>query len=124
MKLTKQDLMRLSKERLAEIILEMQEQPTLTTPSPNLLPYVSENYCSWYGAACPFSARNCLTCPYKQVSATTEAVPVNEYQPSQEVKATCIYNDGDFCKKGLPDAILWDAWLIRRNRNETHGITK
>ena len=39
MKLTKEDYMRLSKERLAELLVELQEQPTITTPEPSPMPY-------------------------------------------------------------------------------------
>lgn len=38
MKLTKQDYMRLSKERLAELLGELQEV-TITTPDPSPMPY-------------------------------------------------------------------------------------
>lgn len=38
MKLTKQDFMRLPKERLAELLVEMQEVPTITLPEPSPMP--------------------------------------------------------------------------------------
>jgi len=38
MKLTKEDYMRLPKERLAELLVEMQEVPTITTPEPMPIP--------------------------------------------------------------------------------------
>ena len=51
MKLTKQDLMRLPKERLAELLVELQEQPTITTPEPSPMPYKPYEpapYIPWY----------------------------------------------------------------------------
>ena len=47
MKLTKEDFMKLPKERLAELLVEMQEVPTITTPEqpisipapPSISPY-------------------------------------------------------------------------------------
>jgi hypothetical protein len=39
MKLTKEDYMRLPKERLAELLVELQETPTITTPDPSPMPY-------------------------------------------------------------------------------------
>ena len=43
MKLTKQDLMRLPKERLAELLVEMQDIPTITTPEPTPMPTLPYN---------------------------------------------------------------------------------
>ena len=51
MKLTKEDLMRLKKERLAELLVEMQDVPTITTPEPSPLPirpYEPGPYIPWY----------------------------------------------------------------------------
>ncbi len=39
MKLRKEDYMRLPKERLAELLVEMQEEQTITTPEPAPMPY-------------------------------------------------------------------------------------
>lgn len=68
MKLTKSDLMRLSKERLAEIILEMQEKETLTltTPAPELrlVPVqVDHPFCWEPGGMCTNPQMDCINCP-------------------------------------------------------------
>lgn len=73
MKLTKQDLMRLPKERLAEIIVEMQEKEMTLIPTPSITPespsiytkpcvYAPNGKCDYCGG--------CWLCPYKQTSAT------------------------------------------------------
>lgn len=68
MKLTKDDLMRLPKERLAEIIVEMQEEPlTLTTPEkgvPHFIPVqASHPYCWEPGGMCTNPQMDCINCP-------------------------------------------------------------
>ena len=54
MKLTKEDFMKLSKERLAELLVEMQEAPTITTPEPTPIQYpypaTPWPYTPWWGA--------------------------------------------------------------------------
>ena len=66
MKLKKEDLIRLSKERLVEIILEMQDErpetPTIPwTPFPY---YVPENPPCWApGGYCMNPQRDCVNCP-------------------------------------------------------------
>lgn len=67
MKLTKQDLMRLPKERLAEIIVEMQEPLTLTTPEkdvPHFIPFQDTRpLCYEPGGQCTNPMRDCINCP-------------------------------------------------------------
>lgn len=59
MKLSKQDLMRLPKERLAELLVEMQEAPTITTPEPTPIPFpypaTPWPYTPWWGADHPIT---------------------------------------------------------------------
>lgn len=69
MKLTKADLMRLPKERLAEIIVEMQGEQnlTLTTPEkevPRFIPLqASHPYCWEPGGICTNPLMDCINCP-------------------------------------------------------------
>lgn len=69
MKLTKQDLMRLPKERLAELIVEMQEEKslTLTTPEkdvPHFIPFQTQHpYCWEAGGICTNPQMDCINCP-------------------------------------------------------------
>lgn len=67
MKLTKQDLMRLPKERLAEIIVEMQEPLTLTTPEkdvPHFIPFQNTRpFCYEPGGHCTNPQMDCINCP-------------------------------------------------------------
>ena len=65
MKLTKQDLMRLPKERLAELIVEMQESLTLTTPSdgPTFIPFKQQPFCWEPGGHCTNPQMDCINCP-------------------------------------------------------------
>lgn len=73
MKLTKQDLMRLPKEGLAEIIVEMQEPLTLTTPEkdvPHFIPLQNIHpFCYEPGGHCTNPQMDCINCPRHQ-SAT------------------------------------------------------
>lgn len=48
MKLTKEDYMRLPKERLAELLVEMQEEQTITTPNTTPIPYTPPPSIPWY----------------------------------------------------------------------------
>lgn len=57
MKLTKQDLMRLPKERLAEIIVEMMKEPRIT-----YIPAPFEPLC-FNGGVCTNPFRDCINCP-------------------------------------------------------------
>lgn len=81
MKLTKEDLMRLPKERLAEIILEMQkEYPAITTPDATpypLFPTPPSYYCVYVGGPCNFN-RDCFMCPHRRPKAYTHNGPTPE----------------------------------------------
>lgn len=68
MKLTKEDLMRLPKERLAELLVEMQEPLTLTSPmkSPDITP---SDYCFYVDGSCT-NSHLCSVCPYKKITVT------------------------------------------------------
>ena len=69
MRLTKEDLLRLPKERLAEIIVEMQEEKnlTLTTPEkdvPHFIPFQTRHpYCWEPGGTCTNPCMDCINCP-------------------------------------------------------------
>ena len=71
MKLTKEDYMRLKKERLAELLVELTSKPeTITTPSPNttLPPTPNNRWCIYAGGNCKHSG-GCISCPYKEPQA-------------------------------------------------------
>ena len=75
MKLTKQDLLRLPKERLAEIIVEMQEEPlTITTPErdvPHFIPFQNTRPLCWEpGGTCTNPQMDCINCPKKSTGGT------------------------------------------------------
>lgn len=71
MKLTKQDLMRLPKERLAEIIVEMMKEPRIThIPAPLEPLRFGSSYCFFVGGPCKHSG-GCETCPYNKVTCYT-----------------------------------------------------
>ena len=81
MKLTKQDLLRLPKERLAEIIVEMQEEPlTITTPEkdvPHFIPFQSQHpYCWEPGGTCTNPHFDCINCPKHSTGLATMPVTV------------------------------------------------
>ena len=68
MKLTKQDLMRLPKERLAEIIMEMQKDPPFLTTGEKDVPIpISYNLprplCYEPGGTCINPFHDCINCP-------------------------------------------------------------
>ena len=66
MRLTKEDLMKLSKERLIELLLETQTEQETT---PNVTPYISSPYaidsipCWAPGGYCSNPQRDCINCP-------------------------------------------------------------
>ena len=63
MKLSKQDLMRLPKERLAELLVEMQE--TITTPEPNPIRPTPPVWAGCDGTICLNPQMDCINCPRK-----------------------------------------------------------
>lgn len=65
MKLTKQDLMRLPKERLAEIIVEMQGKEMTLIPTPSITPQTPSYhpYCWEPGGTCTNPHFDCINCP-------------------------------------------------------------
>ena len=81
MKLTKQDLMRLPKERLAEIIVEMQEEQnlTLTTPEKDVLHLIplqaNHPYCYEPGGTCTNPQMDCINCPKKSTGGYVDTGP-------------------------------------------------
>lgn len=80
MRLTKEDLMRLPKVRLAEIILEMQEEyPAITAPddTPSLRFPAPLSYCFYVGGPCKFNG-DCFMCPHRQPKAYTHNGPTPE----------------------------------------------
>lgn len=80
MRPTKEDLMRLPKERLAEIILEMQkEYQTITTPDATPIPRfpTPPSYCFYVGGPCEFNG-DCFMCPHHQPKAYTHNGPTPE----------------------------------------------
>lgn len=68
MKLTKQDLMRLPKERLAEIIVELQEPLTLTSQpdKQTFIPFRQQPLCWEPGGHCTNPKMDCINCPRHQ----------------------------------------------------------
>jgi hypothetical protein len=75
MKLTKQDLMHLPKERLAELLVEMQEV-SITTPEPNpSIPTMPAPPSGWGcdGTTCYNPLMDCINCPrrFKPSTITT-----------------------------------------------------
>ena len=68
MKLTKEDYMRLPKERLAELLVEKKE--TITTPEPTIIPYGitmpnTNPKCYEPGGVCTNPQMDCINCPRK-----------------------------------------------------------
>lgn len=68
MKLTKEDYMRLPKERLAELLVELANEPVAITKSNPIQLPMGTDYCFWCGGSCKHSG-DCLTCPYKEPKA-------------------------------------------------------
>lgn len=66
MKLTKEDYMRLPKERLAELLVELTDQPEaippLNTPP---VPVIPDRFTGWGcdGVHCTNPLRDCINCP-------------------------------------------------------------
>lgn len=65
--LTKEDYMKLSKERLAELLVERDREPALT------IPIVANPKCYEPGGTCINPQRDCINCPktYGQSTITT-----------------------------------------------------
>lgn len=65
MKLTKQDYMRLSKERLAELLVEMENSNPLISPFP--MPTMPTTPSGWGcdGTICTNPHMDCINCPRK-----------------------------------------------------------
>lgn len=77
MKLTKQDLMRLPKERLAEIIVELQEKQTVEYVQEHIhmpSPWNQQSYCIYVGGPCKHP-EGCATCPYNKVTCYEHGGP-------------------------------------------------
>ena len=70
MKLTKADYMRLSKERLAELLVELQEPLTITTPE---LPRMPTTPSGWGcdGTVCTNPLMDCINCPRQFIPSTS-----------------------------------------------------
>lgn len=72
MKLTKEDLMKLSKERLVELLLQTQDTPDATQPW-RVFPYpITDNVPCWApGGWCSNPQRDCIDCPGKAYPGQT-----------------------------------------------------
>ena len=66
MKLTKEDYMRLKKERLAELLVELTNQPEVIPPlNTPPIPVLPEIFTDWRcdGVHCTNPNRDCINCP-------------------------------------------------------------
>ena len=70
MKLTKQDYMKLPKERLAELLMEMQDTPTITTPEPMPIMPTTPSGFECDGTICHNPQMDCINCPRRFVQRT------------------------------------------------------
>lgn len=55
--MTKEDYMKLSKERLAELLVERDREPAIT------IPYTTHPQCFEPGGVCTNPSRDCINCP-------------------------------------------------------------
>ena len=81
MKLTKEDLMRLPKERLAELLVELQEQQTITTPEPAPMPYTPPPSIPYEPWRDPY--------PYSPVITYTNSLNTNDTKGNPDLHASC-----------------------------------
>ena len=59
----KEDYMRLPKERLAEMLVERDNQPTYIPAYPQYIPYYNM-FCPLTGGACTNPHHDCYNCPH------------------------------------------------------------